>query len=134
MRKILQWLSTDGAFLYEEESFHVVDSEYIDSFGGTGNMVLSNGIIDLRLSIDRDRLLTEICGSGRTSPQAWFGLDVVRQHVTNEIATAVMDSDNVDFLRTHLKDIQQRFAKDSLQSTEAELKQLEKQRAKRLFG
>ncbi len=40
MKRILNYLATAGSFLYEEHEFVIFDSEYIDSFGGTGFVTL----------------------------------------------------------------------------------------------
>lgn len=134
MKKILCFLAKDGSFLYEKEGFRIVDSAYIPTFGGTGFVILSDGVIDLRLELDRDRLLLDVRACRRASRNSWFGLDVVRQLLTGQTGSALLDRDNVAFLRAHLAELRLRFAEGSLVATEAALRQLEKQRSKRLFG
>lgn len=127
MKKILRFLTSDGSFLYEEERFRIVDSAYVPNFGGTGHVILSDGVIDLRLELDRDRLLLDVRACRRASRNSWFGLDVVRQLLIGQTASTLLDRDNVAFLRAHLAELRRRFAKELLVATEAALRQLEKQ-------
>lgn len=134
MKKILEFLAGDGAFFYEEEGFRIVDSEYIPTFGGTGSLVLSNGAVDLRLHLDRDRLMLDFRATSHKSRLAWFSLDVVRQLLTGEPDKGFLEGENISFVKRHIKEVMMRLDKASLASTEAALRQLEKDRAKRLFG
>ena len=134
MRRILEFLAKEGSFLYEDAGFSIVASEYLPSFGGTGSVTLSDTVIELRLHLDRDRLMLDFRGSSRKSPQEWFSVDVVRQLLTAETDMGFLDAGNVEFLRSRIVELRQRFSQSQLVSTEAALRQLEKQRSKRLFG
>lgn len=134
MKQILMFLACDGAFLYEEHGFRIVDSEYISAFGGPGSVVLSNDTLEIRLYLDRDRQSVDFRGKRRKSFQAWFAIDVVRQLVTGEIDKGLLDAENIAFLRQNVVKLQQLFGKASLAATEKALRKLEKERSRRLFG
>lgn len=135
MRQILEFLATEGAFLYEEWGCRVVNSEYVPTFGGTGSVTLTNDIVELNFWLERDRLFMDLRGVASQSKNAWFSTDIIRQFLTGEVMDrARMDHGNVDFLRTNFERIQDCFTKSQLATTELACKNLERQRAKRLFG
>lgn len=135
MRKILQFLATDGAFLYEEFDCRIVDSEYVASFGGTGSVKLTNDIVELKFWLDRDRLFMDFRGTSSQSKNSWFSMDIIRQLLTGEVTDkALMDHENVKFLQEHFERIQDCFTTQKLATTESTCTKLESQRSKRLFG
>jgi hypothetical protein len=135
VKKVVEFLATDGAFLYEEHGCRIVDSEFIATFGGTGSITLCNDVIELRLWLERDRLFMDVRALGRKSQRSWHSLGIVRQLLTGKIGGEVLwDRANVDFLREHFDMLMDRFSKSNLDETESKCRELERQRAKRLFG
>lgn len=135
MKRILEYLSTDGAFLYEEHGFALRDSEYIDSFGGTGSVTLSNDLIELMFWLDRDRLFLDVRGLESHSTDSWYSMDIISELLTGEVSdTAAMNATNTTFLREQFQEIQDRFMHENLQSTESTCSRLKRNRAKRIFG
>ena len=135
MRKILQFLATEGFFLFEDHNFRFVDSHYWSAFGGSGTVVLASDVLDIRFAIEREhRIFMDFRATGRTSPNSWFSIDIVRQLLTGEIDRSYMDDENTAFLNQRFHDVQVLFSKDRLDETEVEFKKLEKKRSKRLFG
>ncbi|WP_013627139.1 hypothetical protein [Rubinisphaera brasiliensis] len=135
MRKILQFLAIEGAFLYEKFDCRIVDSEYVASFGGTGSVTLTNDIIVLKFWLDRDRLFMDVRAASSQSKNAWFSLDIIKQLLTGEVTDkARMDDENVEFLQERFGKIQDCFTEQKLAITESACKKLESQRSKRLFG
>ena len=135
MKKILNFLATDGAFVFEEHDCRLVDSEYIPAFGGTGSITLRNEFIALRFCLDRDRLTMEVKAANDVSPYSWFSLDIIRQVLTGEIVpTTTLTSDNVVFIRSNFLKIQDLFKQGCRFDTEKRCREFEAQRSKRLFG
>ncbi len=135
MRQILTFLATEGAFLYEETGCRIVDSEYVATFGGTGSVTLRSTVLELTFWLDRDRLFMDVRASGSKRRSSRYSMDIIRQLLTGEVADkATMDRDNVDFLKQHFAEIEDRFNASNITATEAACKKLEIQRSKRLFG
>lgn len=134
MKKILQFLATSGSFLYEDRGFRFVDSQYSGVFGGNGLVVLQNDKMDVRLLLDREQLSMDFRGKGRASPRDWFSEDIVRQMITGEIDRTFLDNNNVEFIQSHLDEIEQLFSVENLSTTEAKCRQLQRERSKRLFA
>ena len=135
MRRILQFLATDGAFLYEEKECHIVDSEYVATFGGTGSVILRNDVVELKFWLERDRLFMDVRAVSSQSNNSWFSMDIVRQLLTGEVTDkAKLDPENVEFLKEHFERIQDCFTKSKLPATESACRKFENQRSKRLFG
>ena len=135
MRKILNFLATDGTFLYEEHHCRIVDSEYIATFGGTGSVTLRDDVVEVRFWLDRDRLFMDLRAINRNSPQAWYSIDILKQLISGEISDkAEMDQENIDFLKAKFPELHTRFASQNVTTTEEACTKMEEQRAKRLFG
>jgi hypothetical protein len=135
MRKILMFLATDGAFLYENHHCSIVASEYVSTFGGTGSVTLCNDVVELKFWLDRDRLCMQLRASDSKSAKSWFSIDILRQLVTDQIiGTSEMDEENLDFLRAKFSDLQALFDSSNVSATEAACRKLKQQRTKRMFG
>jgi hypothetical protein len=135
IRRILQFLATEGAFLYEAYNCRIVDSEYIPTFGGTGNVTLRNEVVELRLWLERDRLFMDLRAVGTKSKNSWFSTDIVRQLLTGEVNDkSLMDQENAEFLKENFEDVQERFSNPRLSASESACRELESQRSKRQFG
>lgn len=135
MQKILEFLAKDGAFLYIKHDCRIVDSEYVATFGGTGSVTLRNDIIEVRFELERDRLFMHMRAAGRRSLRPWFSMDILRQLLTGTAADKeIMNHKNVAFLRKNFDGLQRLFSKPNLEATESAGKELQRQRAKRLFG
>jgi len=97
MKRILNYLATDGAFLYEDNGCIITHSEYVDSFGGTGSITLRSSTIELKLWLERDRLFLDVRGIGRPK---WFSMDIISELLSGQVsATAEMNGLNTDLLR-----------------------------------
>jgi len=135
MRKILKFLATNGAFLYEKFDCRIIDSEYVASFGGTGSVKLTNDIVELKFWLDRDRLFMDLRSTTSQSKNSWVSIDIIRQLLTGEVTDrALMDLENIEFLLEHFERIQDCFTEQNLATTESTCTKLEIQRSKRLFG
>jgi hypothetical protein len=132
MKRILNYLATAGAFLYEENGCVISDSEYVDAFGGTGSVTLSNDTIQLKFWLERDRLFMDIRG---VAGKKWCSMDIVTELFTGHTSeTAEMNQYNTQFLMERFAEIQDRFSSAEIGLMESECDRLEKKRAKEMFG
>ena len=132
MKRILAFLASDGAFLYEDYGCVTVQSEYIDSFGGTGSATLRADPIELRLWLERDRLFLDVRGIGRSK---WFSMDIIYELLTGQASkTGEMNELNTGFLHDHFDEIRNRFIPSEVELTEQQCGKLESKRARELFG
>lgn len=132
MKRILAFLASDGAFLYEDYGCSIVQSEYVDSFGGTGSVTLCSDPIELRLWLERDRLFLDVRGIGRSQ---WFSMDIIYELLTGEVSkTGEMNELNTECLRDHFDELRNKFVPAEVELTEKQCGKLERKRAKELFG
>jgi hypothetical protein len=135
MDEILQFLLIHASFLYKEFGFRFVDSRVSSSFGGDAWLVLANETIRFRLVSDRNQLFGDFQPLTSDIKGEWFSVDIVRKHLTDENEYfSILDSNNADFLRARLADIQKLFEGETLNITKKSLHALEAKRAKHLFG
>lgn len=84
---------------------------------------------------DRGQLFLDFQGVTRKGKLDWYSVDVVRQLVTGERqSSAELTEDYASFLRDHLDEIERRFADENLADTIGALRELERARAKEMFG
>ena len=132
MKRILNYLATAGSFLYEENGCVISDSEYVESFGGTGSVTLRNDSIELKFWLERDRLFMDIRGVAR---KKWCSMDILTELFTGQSSeTAEMNQYNSQFLKERFAGILNRFSCSEIELTESECDRLEKKRAKEMFG
>ena len=134
MTEILRFLIDHAQFLYAPGRYRFVDSGTSTSFGGDAFLVLASDAMRIRLVNDRGQLFADFQGAGQDGDLDWYSIDVVRRLITGEQpATAELSPDYAVFLERHLDEIERRFAEEGPSTVKA-LKELEKARAKELFG
>jgi hypothetical protein len=134
MTEILRFLIDHARFLYAPGRYRFVDSGTSTSFGGDAFLTLASDALRIRLISDRGQLFADFQGADNGGSLDWYSIDVVRRLITGERpATAELSADYADFLERHLDEIERRFSKEG-PSTVRALKELEKARAKELFG
>jgi hypothetical protein len=134
MEEILQYLMKNCSFLYSPNQFRFVDSDSSESFGNAF-MVLEHKDLRLKFIKDRGQLFLDFQPTSSTRKLDWFSIDIVMQLVTGNIEpSSQMDAAKAKFLKSNLDEIQRRFSKANLEGTLKKLRELERQRAKRLFG
>ena len=136
MGEILRFIADFCGFLFERYGFRFVDSEVSASFGNAA-IYLTSPDLELRFIRDRGQLFLDFrsvhIDSRKT--EAWYAFDIVRRLVTaKKTWDARMDEENAVVLRDHMDHIIRLFAADQAQGTVAELKKLERLRAKEVFG
>lgn len=129
LKKILSHLASDGSYLYVDLNFHIYQSNYVDSFGGTGHVLMTNDIININLWLDRDRLFYCVQGACSTDKSKWHDLDIIHTLLTGEgSSTELKRKGDGYYFRKHHMDIQELFSKNMNDSTEANCLILNKQR------
>ena len=132
MEEILQYIKKHCSFLYSPHKFQIVESESSESFG---NALIILEDEEMRLQFVRDRGQVFLDFQPTSYNKEWFSIDIVKQLVTGKIEpSAEIDSEKVEFLKNHLDEIKDLFSQKNLTSTIKKLKDLERARAKRLFG
>lgn len=132
MKRILAFLASDGAFLYEDYGCVIVQSEYVDSFGGTGSVTLRTDPIELRLWLERDRLFLDVRGIGRSK---WFSMDIIYELLTGRASeTGEMNNLNTECLRDHFDELRNRFVPAEVDVTEKHCGKLEKNALRSCLG
>jgi hypothetical protein len=135
MTDILRFLIECLNFLYAPGRYRFVDSGTSTSFGGDAFLVLESGAMRIRLIRDRGQLFMDFQASGERGEMDWYSIDVVRRLLTGERQeSAELTPDYARFLEKHLDEIEMRFSDGEISATRTALKELEKTRAKELFG
>jgi hypothetical protein len=135
MKRILEFLSREGAFLYESLDFSLCASEYSPLFGGTGSVILKNDFIEIKLWLDRDKLFADLRALGEKGKYSWISLGIIRELLESRIPdSTTLDVDNSNFLRSQFPRILKLFDRESVLATKSRCIELEKQRSKRIFG
>jgi hypothetical protein len=133
MEEILQYLKKHCSFLYSPYKFQIVESQSSESFGNA-LVILEDEDLSLQFVKDRDQLFLDFQPTSKKHKKEWFSIDIVKQLITGNIEpSAEMDSEKIEFLKTHLDEIKRLFARNILENTIRKLKELERARAKRLF-
>jgi hypothetical protein len=135
MVEILLYLAKHCAFLFRPGWFRFVDSRVDESFGGDAYVVLASDSLRLRFVRDCGQLLLDFQSTERTGEKHWFSIDVVQRLITGEKRpSAELDAEYAAFLEENLTDIERRFGQNNLSETVKTLRELERVRAKELFG
>jgi len=103
------------------------------SFGDDSYVILMNDSIRIRLVSDRGQLFLDFQPS--KSCKDWYSIDLVSQYITGKIEiSAELDTHYEYFLSSKIGDIINIFSDKKCMKTVAKLKELERDRAKRMFG
>jgi hypothetical protein len=84
LEKILKFLSTDLSFLFRVFHFRINDSEFSESFGGSGYIVLVKDNLKIRLIQSRDGIFLEF-GENKKIPK-WYSFDLILRLISNDTA------------------------------------------------
>ena len=131
IRILLEHLS----FLYKDHGFRIIDSLHTASFGGNGLIVLTDGIVIIRLTRDREQHFCHFkAHKDRHKKLGWYSIDIVRRFLTSEDANhTFLDSDNLQFVKDRLTDIRMVFEPTTLAETQLELKAIRRKRMKEMW-
>lgn len=137
MDDILLFLVNHCSFLYREHGFRFLNSLCSDSFGNAF-VILGKEHLQLRFIRDRSQLFLDLQYVSKKQTKTkckWHSFDIVRQLISgNADHSALLDSENADFLRSHFAEIEGIFRPKTFLRVEPKLSELERLRAKRLFG
>jgi hypothetical protein len=136
MRNILLCLATNFLWLFEKYGFRIIDSLWEPGFGGQGMVALSNGVLQIRLLTDRDKLSMEFSLLQHGWPKdEYVTVDLLYTRIEGgSMDSALVNEQTTRFLRARFDDILALFSDGKANELAAEFKRLKKERAKRLFG
>ncbi len=134
MEEIHQYLMKHCSFLYLPNQFRFVESDSSESLGNAF-LVLEHKDLRLKFIKDRGQLFLDFQPTSSNRKKDWFSIDIVKQLVTGNIEpSAEMDIEKAKFLKSNLDEIKRLFSTTNLEDTLKKLRELERARAKRLFG
>ncbi|TFG03277.1 MAG: hypothetical protein EU542_02875 [Promethearchaeota archaeon] len=132
MEEILRFIEKHCFFLYSSHTFQIVESDSSESFGNA-LVILEDEDLRLQFVKDRDQLFLDF--QPTNYKKEWFSIDIVKQLVSGDIEpSSEIDSEKAEFLKFHLDKIKELFSPTKFKNTLKKLKELERARAKRLFG
>jgi hypothetical protein len=151
MKLILQYLATDGFFLFEECGCRIVHSSYHPAWGGIGDVILESGPMRVRIELERQNMI--VCFQPLTASidneSDWSSFDLFRQMLTGEVdrgfqpvvispdwKSAHTESyhDGSAFLHKHFTAIRSLFEPSAWAETHKTLEWLKEERVKRRFS
>ncbi|MCP4652655.1 MAG: hypothetical protein GY858_04650 [Candidatus Omnitrophica bacterium] len=122
-------------WLFSDYGFKIRDSEYSPSFGGEGLIRLENEKIRIDLISDRDHAYFEFSPIEGWEKGETVTYDIIRQLITNEVCDDTMISESqIVFLKANFPKIISLVASPQKNDLLFKIRQLERERAKRLFG
>lgn len=131
MKRILQLLASDCAFLYESCGMKIIDSEYLDEFGGNGSVVLADTVMQFRIWLDRNSLFLDIRKA--LGKHKWWSFDLVRQCITRKPDDdCKLNGKNIEFIRVQFDALRQLFADKQYDITKSLCEQYRHDRSLRL--
>lgn len=118
-------------FLIDDLGFHVVSSDIAPTLGNMYVQV-TNGILNVRVVRDRGFENAEV--SPHFAPEAWLPLAHLRKIVLacDPLKDVNLDEE-ADFLRCQYATIAEMVSAANLENTELQIRQIGKQRLKKLF-
>jgi hypothetical protein len=136
MNELLKYLIKNFSFLYDDLCFRFVDSRSdADQFDGNAYVTLESKDIRIMFIRDRSQIMVDIQGVRTKRAKNWYGLDVVLELVTGKAKqSGVLTAKNVQMFSESVAALPDFFSKENIEMTEQKLGNLEKERAKRLFG
>ncbi len=135
MDEILRFLLTNFSFVYNDYGFKFVDSMSSKSFGGDGYITLQSDHMEIRILSDRNQMFLDFRSLKYDKKNDWHSIDVIKQLITGNVCdNAVLDEKTVSNVKDNFSDICELFAPPDASETVSELKKLEFERSKRLFG
>lgn len=134
MTQILAFIVTHMAYLWDGAQFRIVDSEVTTANGGDALLIVESTTVRLRFVRDRGQLFLDFQPTA-LRPDEWYSVDLLRRLLLGRRETsAVLDDGYAEFVRLHLREIEERFSQERWPSTRGELKKVKVQRAKDMFG
>jgi hypothetical protein len=139
MTEILRFLAAHFGCLFAPEEdgpgrYKLVDSETVSSFGNA-YVVVASDRLRLRFVRDRSQLFLEFQPSTEEADDSWYSTDVIYRLLTGERQdSAELTESYARFVCENLDEIEGRFAPNRRLETIERLKDLERRRAKELFG
>jgi len=134
VEKILKILAADLSFLYRRYHFKIIDSEFSESFGGSGYIVLIKDSMKVRLLQSRDGVFLEF-GENIKNPK-WYSFDVIQRLLSDEDDRKynnVVNKLNLSSLDSGMTELLSFFSEEKIESTKKLLVDYTRERSKKLF-
>ena len=133
MRELLRVLAEWLAFFFDDGRYRIVDSDVTESFGNAAITFASDELAWL-LVRDRSQIFLR-CRSLKMKKESWYSTDVLMRLLTGKrLESAELTEETASWLGDHLAEIEARFSPGELEHTIHELNELQRVRAKELFG
>lgn len=133
MNAVLDYLVRFCSFLWAGHRYRIVDSTVSPSFGGDCSLTVACDVLNLVFVRDRGEL-TLLLGAA-TGDTELYSVDLLRRLVTGERQySSQLDAGYAAFLRQHLPLMESLFAPDEVARTRVRLHELQRIRAKEMFG
>ncbi len=135
MKAILVYIATYMSSVFKTYGVRLVDSEASHAFGENAYVDLSAEHINIRIINDRGQLFMDFQSKlDSKKKDSWYSVDLVRSLISGETLTsAVLDEEYGKFLQDRFEDICKLFSDENVDETIKSLKNLRKERAKRMF-
>jgi hypothetical protein len=134
MEQILRLLASDLSFLYRTNKFRIIDSEFVESFGGSAFVTLANENLKVRLVQSRDGLNLEFAENRKGAD--WYSFEIIRRLVSSEECPKYdgrLNPSNLLELKQKFGEVILAFSKEKFELTKKLLLEFERERSKRLF-
>ena len=132
MQPILDSLRQCCAPLLESSDFKVVRSESGRSGFEGASILMESNDVEIFVASEREQIAGWIRSKYDPNPQNWFSIDLISNLFARPAETGVMDEGNLQFLRSHMGQVIDRFRQTSVRQTLEQLNALKRARAKRL--
>lgn len=132
MKEILQFICEHLMFMFT--SFRLVDSKVFSEARTEGYVTLEAENCRIRIFRERLKLFIEF-QSSHGPRDRWYDWDIVQEMALNQpVEASLLDSASAVQLKKILPALDNAFSVPKRESTEKSLDELERKRAKRLFG
>lgn len=135
MDQISSFITNYMPFLLNTDRYKVIEATETAVNGGDSVVVFASDGIQLRFITDRDQLFLDLRPPTSQNDKDWYSIDLVCRLLTGErLGTSILNPDYAEFVRTHLADIERKFAPAEWSQTEKDLKAVQRKRSKEMFG
>lgn len=136
MKKILDFLTREGSFLWEENRFRIISSRVATHPGrNDATLTLRSESLFLTLICERDRLFAYLQATVEPDERNSYVVSLAERLLTGrEPGSDELDGARADFLATSLDTLEELFASDNYAETKAKLDALKEQRTQERFG
>ena len=148
MKTLLLHLATHYSWLFSERGFRIVDSKWMEGFGGQGIIWMTNGELVIMLVTERNLVHLRFSPGHREGRPDWgvVDCDLVHRYLTGkgigadlgledeEILRGGLHEPTALFVRAHFDQIRDLFANKDPEELEAGFKAIKDKRFEEMWG